>query len=111
MRKDSEDTAGKGDRDVFNEKPTREEQSVAIQHNKKQDIFTRAIIRTTLGDIELELFPKLTAKTVENFTTHAKNGYYDHVRFHRVIPNFMIQTGDPLGTLSLSNQHQHPQCR
>ncbi|EOI00516.1 peptidyl-prolyl cis-trans isomerase, cyclophilin-type [Enterococcus moraviensis ATCC BAA-383] len=52
---------------------------------------------TTEGTIEIKLFPKQAPKTVENFMTHAKNGYYDNVTFHRVIDNFMIQGGDPKG--------------
>ena len=50
-----------------------------------------------MGDIHIKLYPDECPRTVENFVTHAKNGYYDNVIFHRVIPNFMIQTGDPLG--------------
>ena len=57
----------------------------------------RAVIHTTMGDIELELFSKECKKTVENFSTHARNGYFDSVIFHRVIRGFMIQTGDPQG--------------
>ena len=38
-------------------------------------------------------------QTVENFTTHARNGYYDGIVFHRIIKGFMLQTGDPLGAL------------
>jgi len=56
------------------------------------------ILETSFGNIELELFPNVAPKAVENFTTHVKNGYYDHVAFHRVIKNFMIQTGDPTET-------------
>ena len=41
--------------------------------------------------------PVLRLQTVENFTTHARNGYYDNIVFHRVIKGFMLQTGDPLG--------------
>ncbi|MEI5992599.1 peptidylprolyl isomerase [Candidatus Enterococcus mansonii] len=52
---------------------------------------------TTEGTIEIKLFPKQAPKTVENFITHAKDGYYDNVTFHRVIKNFMIQGGDPKG--------------
>lgn len=59
---------------------------------------TVATIRTTMGDIKVLLFPDKTPKTVENFTTHAKNGYYNGIIFHRVINNFMIQGGDPTGT-------------
>ncbi len=57
-----------------------------------------AIIKTNHGDIKIRLFPEVAPKTVENFVTHAKNGYYDGVIFHRVIKDFMIQGGDPTGT-------------
>ncbi|KRN01177.1 peptidyl-prolyl cis-trans isomerase [Levilactobacillus senmaizukei DSM 21775 = NBRC 103853] len=55
-------------------------------------------IETSMGVIQLQLFPEQAPKTVENFVTHAKAGYYDGLTFHRVIPNFMIQGGDPTGT-------------
>lgn len=58
---------------------------------------TQAILRTTHGDIRIKLFPKETPRTIENFIGHAQSGYYDNVIFHRIIPSFMIQTGDPLG--------------
>lgn len=57
-----------------------------------------ATIKTNLGDIKVQLFPKQAPKTVENFTKLAKKGYYNGVIFHRVIPDFMIQSGDPTGT-------------
>lgn len=57
-----------------------------------------AIMHTSMGDISIRLFPDKTPKTFENFTTHAKNGYYDGLKFHRVIKDFMIQGGDPEGT-------------
>ncbi len=57
-----------------------------------------AIMHTTMGDIKIKLFKDKTPKTFENFTTHAKNGYYDGLIFHRVIKDFMIQGGDPMGT-------------
>ena len=50
------------------------------------------------GDITVRLFSKAAPKAVENFVTHAKEGYYDGVTFHRVIDDFMIQGGDPDGT-------------
>lgn len=53
---------------------------------------------TNFGDITLKLFPDHAPLAVENFLTHAKEGYYDGVTFHRVIKDFMIQGGDPLGT-------------
>ncbi|WP_088809826.1 MULTISPECIES: peptidylprolyl isomerase [Listeria] len=52
---------------------------------------------TNRGTIKLKLFKEVAPKTVENFVTHAKNGYYDGLIFHRVIPEFMIQGGDPDG--------------
>ena len=55
------------------------------------------ILHTTMGDIHMRLYPEECPKTVENFTTHCRNGYYDNLIFHRVIKGFMIQTGDPLG--------------
>ncbi|NMA67462.1 MAG: peptidylprolyl isomerase [Clostridiaceae bacterium] len=58
---------------------------------------TVAIMETNMGDIHIKLFPEKAPKTVENFTTHAKNGYYDNLTFHRVIDDFMIQGGDPKG--------------
>jgi len=57
-----------------------------------------AILETNFGTIKVKLFPETAPKTVENFETHIKNGYYDGLAFHRVIKNFMIQGGDPTGT-------------
>ena len=57
-----------------------------------------ANIKTTMGDMEIELFPDEAPKTVENFVELAKKDYYKGVIFHRVIENFMIQGGDPTGT-------------
>ncbi|WP_462422255.1 peptidylprolyl isomerase [Salinicoccus sp. Marseille-QA3877] len=58
----------------------------------------QATIKTNHGDVTVKLFKDIAPKTVENFTTHAKNGYYDGQIFHRVIKDFMIQGGDPTGT-------------
>ncbi|XOB62839.1 peptidylprolyl isomerase [Campylobacterota bacterium DY0563] len=54
-----------------------------------------AVIKTNQGEMQIELRPDLAPKAVENFITHAKNGYYNGTIFHRVIKNFMIQGGDP----------------
>ncbi len=58
----------------------------------------QATIYTSEGAIELELYPNEAPKTVENFLKLARDGFYDGVIFHRVIPDFMIQGGDPTGT-------------
>lgn len=59
---------------------------------------TVVTIRTNRGDIRVKMLPEAAPKAVENFVTHAKNGYYDGIIFHRVIRDFMIQGGDPTGT-------------
>lgn len=56
------------------------------------------VMNTTQGPIKIKLFPEIAPKTVENFLTHAENGYYDGIIFHRVMNEFMIQGGDPTGT-------------
>lgn len=58
----------------------------------------RATIETDKGTIEVDLFAEAAPKTVNNFVFLAREGFYDGVTFHRVIPNFMIQGGDPTGT-------------
>lgn len=55
------------------------------------------IMHTSKGDITIKLFPEEAPLAVENFLTHAKEGYYNNVLFHRVINDFMIQSGDPQG--------------
>src|SRR5438132_80612 len=55
-----------------------------------------AVIKTTEGDMVIEFFPDVAPKTVENFKTLARKGFYDGTCFHRVIKGFMIQGGDPL---------------
>jgi len=57
-----------------------------------------AIIKTKFGEMEIKFFPDVAPKHVENFVTLAKSGFYDKTLFHRVIPGFMIQGGDPMGT-------------
>jgi peptidyl-prolyl cis-trans isomerase B (cyclophilin B) len=59
---------------------------------------TNASMQTNQGTIEIELFDEDAPKTVENFKKLAQDGFYDGVIFHRVIPDFMIQGGDPTGT-------------
>ncbi|HFC9356054.1 TPA: peptidylprolyl isomerase [Enterococcus hirae] len=68
------------------------------QLNLENEKGPKAVIKTSRGDITVQLFPELAPKTVKNFIELAKKGYYDGVIFHRVIPDFMIQGGDPTGT-------------
>ena len=58
----------------------------------------KAIIKTSKGDINLELYADQTPLTTANFINLAVRGYYDNLKFHRVIPDFMIQGGCPYGT-------------
>jgi peptidyl-prolyl cis-trans isomerase B (cyclophilin B) len=55
-----------------------------------------AIIKTTEGEMTVEFWPDVAPKTVENFKTLAKKGFYDGTAFHRIIKGFMVQGGDPL---------------
>ena len=63
---------------------------------KKGDVI--ATIKTNFGSIRVKMLPEAAPKAVENFLTHARNGYYNGIIFHRVINDFMIQGGDPTGT-------------
>lgn len=65
--------------------------------NDVTDNESEVLMHTSEGDITIKLFPKYAPLAVENFLTHAKEGYYNGVRFHRVISDFMIQSGDPKG--------------
>ena len=64
-----------------------------------------AVISTKFGDIKLEFFDEIAPKHVESFKLHAQNGYYDGTIFHRVIPGFMIQGGDPLSKSKDKSRH------
>lgn len=66
------------------------------QIKNNMENITRATLQTNKGEIEIEFFGEQTPKTVENFVKLAGSGFYDGVKFHRVIPGFMIQGGDPL---------------
>ena len=61
------------------------------------DVVVKAKIFTSMGIVEARLFAKDAPKTVSNFVTLARSGFYKGIVFHRVIPKFMIQTGDPKG--------------
>lgn len=64
----------------------------------KESQIVKVKIETSKGDMYADLYSKQAPKTVENFVTLTRKGFYDGLIFHRVIPDFMIQTGDPTGT-------------
>ena len=89
----NEEEISKHGRDVQNEKPKKGLQKQ--EEAKKTETGSAAVLHTTYGDIGLRLFPEAAPKAVENFVTHAKNGYYNSTIFHRVIRKFMIQVSKP----------------
>ena len=66
---------------------------------------TRAVIQTPLGDMVVDFFPGAAPNHVNNFTVLARKGFYDGTTFHRVIPGFMIQGGDPNSKKADRSQH------
>ncbi len=83
-------------KDTNNTVSKNENITVKTDDKKSKDIIV--VLETNQGDIELKMFPEVAPLAVENFVTHAKDGYYDGLIFHRVIKDFMIQGGDPTGT-------------
>lgn len=98
-RRAPEEGNAESGRDVINEKPTKEEIRAALPSavHKQDRRAHSAVIHTTYGDIHLTLYKDDAPKAVENFTVHAKRGYFNGLLFHRVVKDFVIQTGDPLG--------------
>ena len=72
--------------------------SISTPETVKDNTIVKIKIETTKGDIYADLYQVEVPKTVENFLALAKKGFYNGIIFHRVIPSFMIQTGDPTGT-------------
>lgn len=70
-----------------------EEGSTLLQFTKPADDAQIAVVTTSMGEIQIMFFPEQAPKAVENFTTLAEKGYYNGLRFHRVIDGFMIQGG------------------
>jgi len=80
---------------------TKTEGEIAMYSQLSKEVASNealVVMNTTMGAIKIKLFPEVAPKTVENFITHAENGYYDDIIFHRIIKDFMIQGGDPTGT-------------
>lgn len=103
MTKSSNTTNTAKTNTVTNEATTKTEQVNYEESAKKQMAMpeegeTIAIIKVkNFGDIKVKFFKDIAPKAVENFVTHAKEGYYNNLTFHRVIDEFMIQGGDPKG--------------
>jgi peptidylprolyl isomerase domain and WD repeat-containing protein 1 len=84
-------------RDVFNERAAKERLVQTIKPRKAGTAAWPAVatLHTTMGSIKFRMFPGECPLAVENFVTHARRGYYDNIRIHRVVRDFCIQTGDP----------------
>ena len=83
--------------DENNENTSKSDENVSDNAEiSEQDSKILAILKTAKGDIELELYPEIAPKTVENFVKLSKNNFYNGIKFHRVIAGFVIQGGDPL---------------
>ncbi len=82
----------------ISESETEEGEISLMQFCELKEGDTIATIQTSLGNITVRLFPEYAPKACENFTSLAKNGYYNGIIFHRVINDFMIQAGDPTAT-------------
>jgi peptidylprolyl isomerase domain and WD repeat-containing protein 1 len=95
----NETEINKSERDVHNEKPRKGLQKQ--EEKRKTETGSTAVLHTTYGDIHLRLFPDKAPKAVENFVTHAKNGYYNNTVFHRVIKKFMIQVSKQIEQLGI----------
>ncbi|CAI2293325.1 unnamed protein product [Caenorhabditis sp. 36 PRJEB53466] len=95
---DEEGNQSVSGRDVFNERPKKEDLLTALDTEGGDKVLNKeAVIHTSFGDITIRLFGDECPKTVENFCTHSRRGFYNGLTFHRVIKSFMIQTGDPTG--------------
>lgn len=91
------------DQQISNPPPAPKNEQI-LKENIKEEC---AIIRTSYGDIRIKLYDKVAPKTVENFKTLTKEGFYNQTTFHRVVPGFVIQGGDPITRDPKSVREQH----
>jgi peptidyl-prolyl cis-trans isomerase B (cyclophilin B) len=89
-----EKSKGPADEVAQTEEPTKEIMQDAIERDKNPVV----VMETNHGNIEIELFWKETPKIAENFLRLVLSGYYDGLTFHRIVPGFVVQGGDPTGT-------------
>jgi peptidyl-prolyl cis-trans isomerase B (cyclophilin B) len=80
-------------------------EKIPTQKETKKMPETKAVIETKFGNMEIRFFPDVAPKHVNNFIELAKKGFYDGTIFHRVIPGFMIQGGDPNSKSPDKSQH------
>ena len=80
-------------------------EKITTQKETKKMPETKAVIETKFGNVEIRFFPDVAPKHVNNFIELAKKGFYDGTIFHRVIPGFMIQGGDPNSKSPDKSQH------
>src|SRR3989338_2309781 len=83
----------KGDKD---KEEVKDEETIININNEPEEKIMKATLNTNMGKIEIEFFEAQAPNTVANFTKLAKEGFYNGIKFHRVIKGFMIQGGDPL---------------
>ena len=81
-----------------NKQPGIDEKVIVEEGGMSKVVNRHVIIETRLGVVEIELFDDMAPETAQNFAKLAQEGFYDGIIFHRVIPGFMVQTGDPTGT-------------
>lgn len=99
QKKESKDSANSGSSVALNKSTDAyENEKFGFQLEDPKEGEEVAVLHTSMGDIYMRFFEKAAPKTVENFKTHIKDGYYNGTVFHRVIADFMIQGGDPTAT-------------
>lgn len=97
------ETFWRPDQSISNPPPAPKTEEI-LKENLKEEV---AIVRTSYGEIRIKLYDKIAPKTVENFKVLAKEGFYNQTTFHRVVPGFVIQGGDPTTRDPKTPREQH----